>query len=362
MRIGFLTTANSWHVPVKTKYFVSNNYEVFYFQLYPGTNQTIIPKGVTIFDIKNSWPGILNKALCLWQVYRYSRTLNLDILHIIDMKYSYFSFFVRAKRKIIENNGSDVLVLPNKYWWLKYIYRVLYKRIDGVVQDSKITQSAGIKYGAPVLNNEVIELGIDFNIFNEKIKKGIAREFLGLKNERVVFSPRGFNEIYNIDTILRSIPSVKKIFPDVKYVFCRHSGKSEAEFQKIIDELGVESNILFTGFLDNETQLPFYYTDSDIVVSVPSSDSSPRSVYEAMACKKPVVISELPWYHNKFKKNLNVIVVPAKDEACLANAIISYFNGKKQIDLQSAYDFVEENINMITSSIRMEKFYNSLLK
>ena len=38
-----------------------------------------------------------------------------------------------------------------------------------------------------------------------------------------------------------------------------------------------------------------HYNVADIVVSVPSSDSSPKSVYEAMFCGKPVIISELEW-------------------------------------------------------------------
>lgn len=38
-----------------------------------------------------------------------------------------------------------------------------------------------------------------------------------------------------------------------------------------------------------------HYNAADIVVSVPSSDSSPKSVYEAMFCKKPIVISDLEW-------------------------------------------------------------------
>lgn len=362
MRIGILTTANSWHVPVKTKYFVSQNYEVFYFQLFPGTGQPIIPHGVTCIDIKSSMPGVLETINKLWKAYKYSRNMNLDVLHIIDMKYSYYSLFVKSKVKIIENNGSDVLVLPEKYKWLKVIYRLFYKNVDGVVQDSSVTQAAGIKCGAPTEHNEIVELGIDFKVFNENVNQGIARKILGLTDEKIVFSPRGFYELYNIDVIIKSIPLVIKSFPDVRYVFCRHSGKSATEFQSLIDELGVGSSILFTGFLDNETQLPFYYADSDIVVSIPSSDSSPRSVYEAMACYKPVIISELPWYHKKFLKNTNIIVIPVRDEIALAKAIINHFNNNLHIDLKSAYDFVMNNINMIDSSVKMERFYKKVIK
>jgi glycosyltransferase involved in cell wall biosynthesis len=41
--------------------------------------------------------------------------------------------------------------------------------------------------------------------------------------------------------------------------------------------------------------MPDVYRAADVVVSIPSSDSSPRSVWEALACGASVVVSDLPW-------------------------------------------------------------------
>jgi glycosyltransferase involved in cell wall biosynthesis len=41
--------------------------------------------------------------------------------------------------------------------------------------------------------------------------------------------------------------------------------------------------------------MPDVYRAADVVVSIPSSDSSRRSVWEALACGRPVVVSDLPW-------------------------------------------------------------------
>jgi len=361
MRIGIFTTANSWHVPIQTKYFVASGHDVIYFQLYPGTNQPITPEGVKCIDIKSSYPGILNFFHKLFLFYRFTKNEKIDVLHIISMSKSIYIPFSKAKKNVIENNGSDVLIQPQNHFYLKFIYRILYKFADAVIQDSYIAQKAGIKYGAPQKNNLIIELGIDFNVFNERVKKGIAREQMGLKNEKIVFSPRGLSTIYNIDIIIKSIPIVKKVFPDIKYVFSRHFGSPETFYEKFIEEFDIKSNVIFTGFLDNEKSLPYYYTDADIVVSVPSSDSSPRSVYEAIACKKPVIISELPWYHNKFIKNKDVLVVPVREEQELALSIINYLNNEVTLDLEHAYNFVKNNLNYIDSSILRENLYKKIL-
>jgi glycosyltransferase involved in cell wall biosynthesis len=361
MKIGFLTTANSWHIPVKTKYFVEQGHEVYYIEIHPGTGQQIVPDGVVCYSIKSKWPSFLGYINKLWKAYCYSKTIGLDILQIISMKYSPYAIIFKAKKIVIENTGSDVLLFPNKYKWLKYVYKLLYSKANAVIQDSLVTQNAGIKCGAPKKFNKIVELGIDFKVFNKDVPKGNARKRLMLGNEKIIFSPRGFTDLYNIETIIKSIPFVMDSFPDVKFVFCRHFGKKEDEFADLIKRLSVSSNVVFTGFLDNEKDMPLFYTDSDIVVSVPSSDSSPRSVYEAMACLTPVIISELPWYHQKFQRDINVCVVPIKDEIKLAEKIVKILNGEIVIDIESAYQYVESNINMISHSKEAEKLYLNLL-
>ena len=52
MKIAFLTIANSWHIPVRTKYLVSKGHTVYYFSLYPGGENPIKQKGIEYIKIK----------------------------------------------------------------------------------------------------------------------------------------------------------------------------------------------------------------------------------------------------------------------------------------------------------------------
>jgi glycosyltransferase involved in cell wall biosynthesis len=61
-----------------------------------------------------------------------------------------------------------------------------------------------------------------------------------------------------------------------------------------------------------------YYQAADVCVSVPSSDSSPRSVWEAMACGCPVVVSDLPWVRELITPDREAIVVPVEAHAVAA--------------------------------------------
>ena len=61
-----------------------------------------------------------------------------------------------------------------------------------------------------------------------------------------------------------------------------------------IHRLGLGDAVTVLGNVPQE-RLSDVYRAADVVVSIASSDSSPRSVWEALACGRPVVVSDLPW-------------------------------------------------------------------
>jgi glycosyltransferase involved in cell wall biosynthesis len=65
-------------------------------------------------------------------------------------------------------------------------------------------------------------------------------------------------------------------------------------------------------------RLPDVYRAADVVLSIPSSDSSPRSVWEALACGRPVVVSDLPWAREELADGENAAFVPLEPDAVAA--------------------------------------------
>jgi len=365
MRIAFLHQPNDPYTVIRLKYFISQGHRV-YSITFPKKNQ----KQRKVDDLINiELPELfinriflLKRIVYIWHIYKITKSLDLDILHIVNAESMTMSVFSQSKKTIVENQGSDVLRTPENYPWLKIIYKLFYKYSDAVIQDSKIAQDAGLKYGASEKNNKVIEIGIDFSVFNDKVKKGVARKKLGLTpNDHIIFSSRGMKSIYNIDTILKSIPRVKEKFPDVKYVFASNYGNFSQETEKFISSNNLNDNIIYTGFLNHTNEMPFFYRDSDVVISVPSSDSSPFSVYEAMATLTPVIVSDLPWLKNKFEPGKHLLTVRVRDEIQLAEQILNLLQGEHSLDLKSSYNIVDEKINMFKENKRLECLYETIL-
>ena len=221
----------------------------------------------------------LNRFLFPHQVTQFTNKHDIDIFHVNGMLNSFYFPFSHAKRQVIENQGSDVLIAADLYPIFKLFYRIFYRFVDGVVQDSEIAQRKGLMLGAPDENNEIIEIGVDFRVFNPNVEYGKARKELGLSDgDKMIFSSRGFKSLYNLEIVLKAIPSVNSSEKHVKFVFASHILGFMEKYGSLIKQLGIEDNVILAGQLNHTETMPYFCKDADVVVSVPSSDSSPSSV------------------------------------------------------------------------------------
>ena len=92
------------------------------------------------------------------------------------------------------------------------------------------------------------------------------------------------------------------------------------------------------------------------MISIPSSDSSPLSVFESIACKTPVLLSDLPWISHKLKKE-NCIILSKLDSNSLANATIKALSNSNKKKINKLHQIVFDDINAIKESKKLENLY-----
>lgn len=105
------------------------------------------------------------------------------------------------------------------------------------------------------------------------------------------------------------------------------------------------------------------YRLSDVVVSVPSSDGgTPLTVMEAMACGKPVVCSDLPAVREFIISGENGWLVPVRQAAPLAEAIIRVLEQPEQVVEigRKAAQVVADRANLEVEMTHMEDIYYQL--
>jgi glycosyltransferase involved in cell wall biosynthesis len=369
LKICFISAENSWHMSIWMKYFVEQGHEVHYIAVPSNIAYKIDFHAVTIhnlpsnrFNIKifSGLEGMFERIIALRSIIR---KIKPDIINAVDMGTGIYGALSGVHPFVMTPNGSDVILAPQRSKLAKFKNKFIFKFADAVTSDSEHCKKAAIACGAPVNNNYIVQWGVDFEKFNLNADRTIIRKKYVLRDDPVIFSPRGFTELYNIDTIIKSIPVVLSKKPNANFLFCYHFTKKEEELKGLASELGVDKSTIFVGYVANEKEMPYYTATADVCVSIPLSDSSPRAVYEAMACGVPLILSDLPWWKGMLKPEKNALIVDGKDHASLANAIIRLLDDevlKKQM-IENNYKFVSENMDNKKHAKKLESILESLI-
>ena len=366
LKIAFLHRANDPYTLERIKYFSRQNHDVYSISFSIGGYQSKI-EGVNVIRLKKYFIDkipFVKRFSHYFELRKILKKIKPDVLHVVSALNLFYTKTKYCKIKIMENQGSDVIKAPLQHKYLIPYYKHYYKRVDGIIQDSKIAFENGIKYGAtnnPELN-KIIEIGIDFSIFNKDVPIGVIRGKYNLVNEKIIFHSRAIDELYNIDIIITSILKVRKEFPNCRYILTTSLEKLGTELRKLITLNNLETNILFVGYQDRINSLKYFYRDADVNISVPSSDSSPFSVYESMACMTPNIVTDLPWLYSKFIPGKHLITCPIRDAEILACRISEVLNGKHTIDLDNTFSIVYDQVNLQKENYKLELFYNQLIR
>jgi glycosyltransferase involved in cell wall biosynthesis len=367
LKIAFLHRAKDPYTLERIKYFVKKKHIVY--SIIFDFGETVPIQGDFVqYKLKRT---ILDKIplakrfIHYYEIRRILKHINPDVFHVVNALNLTYVNYRSNFLKVIENQGSDVIHTPLKFKMLIPFYKYMYKKADAVVQDSKIAQEYGIKYGAPNDNyrNKIIEIGIDFKIFNKDVPKGTIRKKFNLGGRQIIFHSRGVvDPIYNINIVIKSILNVRKNFPECIFILTARKEQLNSELQDFIQHNSLEKNILFAGYQDRIKDLKYFYRDADVNISVPSSDSSPFSVYESMACLTPNVVTDLPWLYTNFIPGKHLMVCSVRNEESLAECISKILNCQHNLDLLSAYNIVFEKINLQKENEKLEMFYIRTLK
>lgn len=246
------------------------------------------------------------------------RELRPNVIHAHWLcGYAAFAALAGASPLVAMAWGSDVLRADRVR---AVAARIALRRSRIAMADSRALLDRLVELGAPREATVLVNWGVDLDTFAPV--NGVRpelRESLGLGIGPVILSPRSLTPVYNPETILAAFALVAEVRPRAELLL-KHMGAgappvAEAPGVRIIGHVPYE-------------QMAAYYQAADVCVSIPSSDSSPRSVWEAMACGCPVVVSDLPWVRELIEPGRDALVVPVEPEA-VAGAILRVLGDPK---------------------------------
>jgi glycosyltransferase involved in cell wall biosynthesis len=329
VNILFIGSSSDWHVDLWVQYF-SDKHNVYLFSDKEDYLNKQPYQGVTVIESEGWFARILNfLKVKSHKAYQFNKLIfvkyyaknvddciddyDIDIVHAHSLYYGYLSSYIKSNVPVIFTPmGSDVILHAQSNRVYRYMARKAFSRANITTGDSLLLQKKGYNVGAKRENNYVIQNGVDTSIFFPR-DNSIAQEYGVKHNEVLLFSPRGITTIYNINIIVDALYMLISNNYKVKCMFSYAFGNEYSErIKRKIKKYGIENNVIWLGSL-SYNNMADHYNAADIVISIPSSDSSPKSVYEAMFCKKPIVVTDLEWSHELLDDAICLERVPVKD-------------------------------------------------
>lgn len=262
------------------------------------------------------------------------------IFHAHSMYYIFVCWLARIDF-IATPMGSDILVRPDesnlyKFFSIRSLLKAKHITGDSYKMSKKIKKLTG-------RDIEVIQNGVDLKIlkFENKQKTNYRTKVVSL---------RALASNYRILDILNARnSSIKNTNIDFIYPF------HENQFMTKIKRL-VNSKDIFHGFL-NKNKMNDLISNAYASISIPLSDSSPRTVYEAIFLGSIVIVTYDDWIKmltDCMKKR--IIIVDLKKSNWLKNALIraKKLSLKPYIPSKEAYNKFDQITSM---KIMCKKYY-----
>lgn len=232
--------------------------------------------------------------------------------------------------------------------------------VDAIVAPSQPLLDVLRQYGVSV-EAEVIPTGLQAHSFRPADGVSFRASFgIGLERPVILFLGRVAFE-KNIDFLLRMTNELRKKQPDV-LLLVAGEGPTEGSLHKLSEELSLQDNIHYIGYLDRNTQLNACYKAADVFVFSSKSETQGLVLLEAMAQAVPVVaIAELGT-KSILVEGEGALIAP-ENEVAFADRVFSLLSDKSKLIAlgESGKSYATKHWTSAKQTERMLQLYKKII-
>ncbi len=170
-----------------------------------------------------------------------------------------------------------------------------------------------------------ISLKIIPNVVDTSIFKPVSTE----KNETVSFIHISLlNYQKNADDIVRAMNILKK---ENRNFHLMIFGPFKEELRKLVEDLDLRSEISFHNEIP-QVELSKFVQRSDALILYSRYETFGCVIIEALACGKPVILSDLPVLHENAQEDFNAVFAPKENPAELASKLRWFMHNREKFN------------------------------
>ena len=254
------------------------------------------------------------------------------------LKGLFFKLYEKLITPWILKNVDKILVSTKDY----FASEKLYKKYQNKIQELPFSVSTE-KFAQQEKNRELIKA-------------------YGLENKKILIFVGGLDKAHYFKGLDVLLKAMKRLNDDYKLIVVG-SGELENYYKNLATKLKIENKVIFTGSL-NGNELIKHYNLADVLIlpSINQGEAFGIVQIEAMACAKPVIVSNLPGVRTVLKNNETGFTFKINDSNDLAEKIIELFKDKERLEIfsKNARQRVIENFSDKIISKKLTNIYRNL--
>jgi glycosyltransferase involved in cell wall biosynthesis len=208
------------------------------------------------------------------------------------------------------------------------------------------------EYGVKPENIKVVYNGVNQHIF---VPPDIIPE------EKYVLYTGRISYGKGLVELIECAKEICELRDDINFILAG-DGPLLPNLKEKVNDLDIQSRVRFLGRINRDSIITLYQNAT--IFAFPSYyEGLPGSLLEAMACKLPIVATEVPGNIELIEHNKNGILIPPKNVASLTKEILYLLNdsGKRETFGENARKTIEDKFTWDAVSDRILSCYNSLL-
>jgi glycosyltransferase involved in cell wall biosynthesis len=332
--------------------------------------------GIRIFRTKGRilpmYPDYRFSVFPLFEVRRILREFRPDIVDINTTYQIGLSTLVWAKKMKIPAVGTIHVQPENMLMSVhrtKFMFNILenlswsyiigfFNRCDYVTSPTQtaidLMRAHGLKAKA-----QPVSSGIDLDIFNPENDGHNLKEKYSIPNKPTILYTGRISGEKRLDVLISAMPEILRTM-DAHLVICG-DGREKENLEKMAENMGISTNVTFTGFISNE-EFPNVYGLADLFVIPSESELQSIVTMEALASGLPVVAADKHALPELVRNPDNGFLAKAGDSGAFSRNIVKILSDTDLQDSMGAASLkIIQQHSLNNTILQFESLYNSAI-
>lgn len=295
------------------------------------------------------------------------RTIRVIVRNKLDVIYAHWvvpSGFIALLAKkvthrplIVQVHGSDLRGSWAKHPVMRSLTNMTLKRIDGLVTDSKDLMQRAERMGIKINLKKVVPTGVDL----KSLEHGLPVKKRKNDIPTILFAG-ALRRVKGLTFLLDAIPLIKKEIPAFKLIIAG-DGPLRDQLENNVKTLHISEYVDFLGQIPND-QLLNVMKSSDVCILPSLSEGTPTVLFEALACKTPLIATRVGGISEVITHKDTGILIEPRNARAIADAVINLLqdNDTRQKLAEQGYSLIKSQYTIDKTASTLIEFFTMVLK